>query len=345
MKTRFVHCSLLSTLITFLIVFLSACASFGPTKPNQVFQGPYPPAYYELAESNSLLAQELGRLPELQDGISPPEATALERIGVLYDRNPATFSSAFQQMYQVGNLEARKYCSPLQALFWLAEDGELHEETNPLVDYSLVRLLFEAWKFDEKFLKLSQRDMNTVLSGIADQDQRRYYSESIQDSRLQEHIHRMILSDLKTTPTLFSKEAREIIKKSSIENSRWKDFNDVIARLNAPELVDYYTKNNFHYKAYTSDFGSARLAFRRKGGNCVEIEAFQRYCLKRAGYEAVRLRADSRGKSGWATWHAVTRFYDKAKMYIMDNGRMRPRGILGPFTSVTESGYVPYIGP
>lgn len=345
MKTRFVYCPLSSILITFLVVFLSACASFGPTKPNQIFEGPYPSSYYKLAEENSLLAQELGRLPELQDGISPSEATALERIGVLYNRNPATFNSVFQQMYQVGNPGARKYCSPLQALFWLAEDGELHEETNPLVDYSLVRLLFEAWKFDERFLKLSQRDMNTVLSGIADGDLRRYYSESIHDSRPQEHIHRMILSDLKTTPTLFSKEARGIIKRSSIENSRWKDFNDVIARSNAPELVDYYTKNTFHYKAYTSDFGSARLAFRRKGGNCVEIEAFQRYCLKRAGYHAFRLRADSRGKSSWATWHAVTKFYDRGKMYIMDNGTTRPRGILGPFTSIMESRYVPYIGP
>lgn len=345
MKTRVITSPLLSTGISFLCVFLSACASFGPTKPNQVFEGPYPPSYYELAGKNFLLAQELGRLPELQDGISPPEATALEQIGVLYDRDPATFSSAFQQMYQVGNSEARKYCSPLQALFWLAEDGELREETNPLVDYSLVRLLFEAWKFDERFLKLSLTDIKTVLSGIADRDLRKYYSESIHDSRLQEHIHRMILSDVKTTPTLFSKEAREIIKKSSIENSRWKDFHDVIARLNAPELVDYYTKNNFHYKAYTSDFGSARLAFRRKGGNCVEIEAFQRYCLKRAGYKAFRLRADSRGKSSWATWHAVTTFYDGGRLYIMDNGTTRPKGIVGPFASVSESGYTPYIGP
>lgn len=186
MKTRVITHFFFSIAIIFLCLYFSACASFGPTKPNQSFEGPYPSSYYELAEKNSLFAQELGRLPELQDGISPHEASALEQIGVLYNNDPDVFDNAFKKMYEVGNPKTRKYCSPLQALFWLAEDEELCEETDLLVDFSLA---------------------------------------------------------------------------------------------------------------------------------------------------------------SWATWHAVTRFYDRGKMYIMDNGTPRPRGILGPFKSIMESGYVPYIGP
>ena len=344
MKTRAVNCSLLPILITFLAVFLSACASFGPTKPNQVFKGPYPPTYYELAENNSLLAQELGKLPELQDGLSNHETAALEQIIAINREIPKEFNQAFEQMYQVGIPKVRKYCSPLQALFWLAENGELHRENNPLVVYSLERLLRKAW-FSERF-PVSNEKMVEIINGLKSEEDKMEYSKLLQrvgNSKFWEYIS----IDYIEKPEMFTAQARKIMKDALKKNIalRWKDFPAVVDRINAPELVDYYTENTFHYKAYTSDFGSARLAFRRKGGNCVEIEAFQRYCLKRAGYKAFRLRADSRGKSSWATWHAVTRFYNKGKMYIMDNGTTRPKGILGPFTSVKESGYTPYIGP
>lgn len=336
--------ALRAVIITLVVAFLSACASFGPTKPNQVFKGLYPPIYYELAEYNSLLAQELGKLPEFQDGISPSEATALEQIGVLYKRDPDVFADAFRNMYQVGKPEVRRYCSPLQALFWLAEDGKLSIENAFLASFSLVKSLRKAW-FSERS-PLSNEQMVKIINGLKLKEDRMEYSKLLQrvgDSKFWEYI----FIDYNKKPEMFTDQARKTMKDALNKNIswRWKGFDVVTTRLNAPKLIDYYTKNNFHYKAYTSDFGSARLAFRRKGGNCVEIEAFQRYCLKRAGYKAFRLRADSRGKSSWATWHAVTRFYDKGKMYIVDNGTTRPRGILGPFTSIMESGYAPYIGP
>lgn len=53
-----------------------------------------------LSEKNGLLAGELGKLPELQDGIASSEAAALEKLMKLYEDNPNAFDHAFQEMYQ-----------------------------------------------------------------------------------------------------------------------------------------------------------------------------------------------------------------------------------------------------
>jgi hypothetical protein len=71
-----------------------------------------------------LLAQEIGKLPEIQDGISDSEAIALEKLCDLYMKNPENFNKTFEKMYQVGKPEVRRYCSPLQAVYWLIMDGK-----------------------------------------------------------------------------------------------------------------------------------------------------------------------------------------------------------------------------
>jgi hypothetical protein len=136
--------SLLQSVLSIIIVsFLSGCTSFGPTKPNLVYQGPYPGKYYELAQKNPLLAQELGKLPEIQDGISSNEAVALEKLAKLYNKDQAAFDIAFAKMYQVGIPAVRKYCSALQALFWLLEKKQY--ENTKILSLSLYELLNEAW--------------------------------------------------------------------------------------------------------------------------------------------------------------------------------------------------------
>jgi hypothetical protein len=47
-----------------------ACSSLGPSKPNDPFEGRYPDKFNQLNYENPLLAKEIGKLPELQDGIS-----------------------------------------------------------------------------------------------------------------------------------------------------------------------------------------------------------------------------------------------------------------------------------
>ena len=143
-------------IIAFLWAILLGCST-SPTAPNLPYQGSgYPDSFSKLALNNRLIANELGKLPELQDGISEKEARALDAIVKFYRENPDAFESAFKQMYQVGLPKMRKYCSPLQALFWVAESGELEGNKDLIERYSLKKLLDISWEFDE-FLKFSER--------------------------------------------------------------------------------------------------------------------------------------------------------------------------------------------
>ena len=127
-----------------------------------------------------------------------------------------------------------------------------------------------------------------------------------------------------------------------MEGPRWEDFDTVTSRLNLPELIDYYTRKKFTYEYYLSHVGSAYAAFGRKGGNCIQIEAFQRYCLNRGGYSARILDVEAR--SSGVTWHVVTEFVDNGKRFIMDNGTFVPKGIIGPFNSLGETSYRAFVG-
>ena len=115
--------TLLNMIVAILLCSIcSGCTSLGPTVPNEPYSGPYPSFINELADKNPLLAQELAKLPELQDGFSEEEIIALERIVELYKNDPNRFNAAFSKMYQVGIPKVRRYCSPLQAFFWMVED-------------------------------------------------------------------------------------------------------------------------------------------------------------------------------------------------------------------------------
>lgn len=80
----------------FVAVFLGCAVS----KPNTPNLGPYPSGFNELAHKNPLLAEELGKLPELQDGISEEEVAALGKIVEAYNDDPDAFEAAFIEMYK-----------------------------------------------------------------------------------------------------------------------------------------------------------------------------------------------------------------------------------------------------
>jgi hypothetical protein len=142
--------------VILLCSIFGGCTSIGSTKPNDPYPGPYPTGFNEFAVKSPLLAQELAKLPELQDGISENEATALEYIMKLYSANPDMFDNAFEQMYKEGNPEVRKYCSPLQATYWLALDGKYEELVDTISYYDPEVLIQKAWVLDEtKHPKLS----------------------------------------------------------------------------------------------------------------------------------------------------------------------------------------------
>lgn len=298
-----------------------------PTKPNEPYSGPYPSGFNELSNKNPLIAKELAKLPELQDGISEEEATSLDNLVKLYDANPDKFEKAFEQMYKLGIPEVRKYCAPLQAVFWLSEDGK-HEEIKKIVfSYSLENLLEKAWNFDAAAVPDAQ--ILQAIHGINDPTIRQQYTDYwkvIGNLRLQ----KLLVIDLKYIEKVVSKDAREIIKNFKTENPKWSDFTTVTERLNAPELVDYYEQRRLTYVKYWeipnyNKNGNPRWVFKNKKGNCVYTTSFTVYCLRKGGYKAWEkhiLPGDMR-----ARYHSITVFRRDGKKYVMDNGKPYKVGI------------------
>jgi hypothetical protein len=261
------------------------------TIPNAPYQGPYPESFKILAQKNSLLGKEFAKIPEFQDGISDTEAAALEKIAAIYIDDPAAFDIAFDQMYQVGIPEVRKYCSPLQALFWMVEEGKYEEVTRLISNYSLDSLLKQAWDFrpqdithfKNRYLNISDEQAKQILATLDSKEQNIYAGS---DPRL---LKKLLLVRYDMSPMHFPRKQRKIIKDSirlSEKYSKWINSEIVIERLNAPELLDHYINNNIVYDhkipAYHR-FPSSVI--NERYGDCDDLAYFGKTVLTKAGYD------------------------------------------------------------
>ena len=153
--------------IPVIIFTLYSCAS----KPNIPYPGRMSENFAKLEQWNPLLASEIRKLPEFQDGVAIQEEKALDDLVELYAENPKVFSNAFKQMYQVGIPEVRKYCSPLQALFWLAEDGKQAFFEDSVSNCSLDKLLDNAWNVaTSNFDSFIEKEAEKVISSCTDDE-------------------------------------------------------------------------------------------------------------------------------------------------------------------------------
>jgi hypothetical protein len=133
--------------ILFFPLHFAGCTSLSPAMPNVPYAGnSYPTGLTELAQKNQLLVQELGKLPEMQDGISQGEAETLSLIVDIYTKEAEKFDYMLNKMLSIGKPEVRSYNAPLQAFYWLLEDGAVEEARFNLYNYDLIRLLTFSWK-------------------------------------------------------------------------------------------------------------------------------------------------------------------------------------------------------
>ncbi len=176
-----------------------------------------------------MLAKEIGKIPEIYDGISETEAKALKQMIQIYEENKEAFDMTFKEMYEVGLPEIRKYCTPLQALFWLSQDGKLQSD---IVDeYSLDRLLDKAWTLEKDWKTLfNDDDKQEIIQGLKSETQRKMYS--VYFSNYDEATVRKILYDAENHPSMFTRSAKRTIKnaKKRANKGRWKDF-DVVTSI------------------------------------------------------------------------------------------------------------------
>jgi len=315
----------------FSMALLLVTIAFGcSTTPNKPFTGPgYPVTFLKELEYDSLLIRELGKLPELQDGISIKEAAALDIIANIYKNNTQAFIIAFRQMYSTGIPNIRKYCTPLQAIFWLAEDNEPDTIIMIIQQYSLKALLDKAWKFYE-VSEIEAVKLETIVNGIKNENMREDYTS--RRKRLSDGMFKSaIIAAYRNNRFNFDKDARATIEE--IIDRRWAKFNEVVDRLNAPELVDYYERKLFRYVLWTNLIEpsvSPHHVFTYNEGECVSITGFTIYCLRNAGYSATELRLSGHN----SPFHAVCLYQVDGEKYVMDNGRPQPVGIF-PYKAIT----------
>lgn len=147
-----------------------------------------------------------------------------------------------------------------------------------------------------------------------------------------------------------------------MKGPRWEKFEDVVGRLNSPQLILHYAQRNLPYdfesqkeilRWGTTQWKSPRQTFKLKKGNCNDQGRFALYCLLKNGYAyngftknkpaATCLRAYvSKYKPGIGH---VTCLYREGSgdFYIINLGKMFGNyEIKGPFKSIEEAASATY---
>jgi hypothetical protein len=212
----------------------------------------------------------------------------------MYNSDQANFENAFNEMYKIGLPEFRKYCSPLQALFWLAEDNEFSGLKDLISDYWLEKLLKKVWKYDPLLYRLiSDRQIKEVIDGIENEDIRRQYLDDLQNGytyyQLQYSFVWYYNRSKRTHNQELSEKAAKIIEENLLTPKsppQWEDFNAVVDRLNSPELLDYYIDTNItYYHKIPGYHRSPRSVLKSRYGDCDDLAYFGRLVLTKAGYD------------------------------------------------------------
>jgi len=179
----------------------------------------------EIDKINPELAMELLKLPDFET-VDIKDIEALEDI--LYSAKESEYKKFFEDCMNEGIEDKRIYCSPLEALLWIAYDNELDHWD--LSIYSPESLTRSAWKYS-------------------------------------------------STSYFFRSE-------------RWQNFDEVVDRLNSPDLLVIYMDNNFSYDwkkherwvAGDHSWDMPLDTFKNKKSDCGGQAIFALYCLLENGY-------------------------------------------------------------
>ena len=118
-----------------------------------------------------------------------------------------------------------------------------------------------------------------------------------------------------------------------MEGSRWENFDEVVSRLNRPELLHYYDKMNIFDEDYRGNRKTDRGVFESGRGNCYDASQFNNFCLSKAGYATHLIWVDTNYGD-----HVIASFEDKGKLYVLD--KMGPiHSFKGPYSSFSEMPY------
>jgi hypothetical protein len=234
-------------------------------------------------------------------------------------------------MYKEGNPEKRKFCTPLQALFWLSGKVQFSKQNNPLLNYDLESFLNKAWGVHG--VVLLEEDVKKILT-------KRVY---VQDKK----EIKSVLSTLSADSSIFrNKSFRDDVR------DNWSNFEEVTDRLNSPRLIFKYVKPNLYFPTtlrYTSGMESPYKrspyqTFKSKTGNCGIQALFVDYCLKKAGYDSVVIqyictlgfcgpKRELMSYTNPTPYHWTVAYKEDGVIYELDAGR---HYMGGPYKAYSE---------
>jgi len=105
--------------------------------------------FQQLYTIDSTLALEVGKLPEFQGKVDERQIRALTRFTELIANATTEEKANLALLLKEGRPTFRRYCTPLQAIFWLLEEDECLLGTN-LLQYPLKDILVYAWDFTDQ---------------------------------------------------------------------------------------------------------------------------------------------------------------------------------------------------
>jgi hypothetical protein len=260
---------------------------------------------------NQILPELYGEIMKLPDllAIEGKDAEAVEDILAL--ASDPKYKSAFESIINEGIKDKRKYCSPLEALLWIAYDRKFDKSTdNPLEKWSndsvekksLEKLIKDAWR-------------NTSTSNNYKSDRWENFDEVVDRLSSPELVTRYMLDNI------------------SYDCTEWRKYSET----EWPK----YLKTGKYPKVQTT-----QQIFTDKSGCCVDHAMSAFYCLSQNGYmydnfDVYKNNATSilivRPMFNSTVGHATCLYVQDGEFYIIDTGRSADRGIKGPFKTIEEA--------
>jgi hypothetical protein len=309
-----------------------------------------------LGKRNRLLADELAKLPEIRRFQSASASLALENLVAIYGFDPGRFDRMFEVLYPVGLPAYRKYCSPLQAVFWMIQDTHLPDagalmgleiakttdeqglcrprltakgfsdgKCNPPA--TLKQTLDAAWHDETELIRPAAiREIIHRLQTRAEGEEYALLARRHSDRQLQNYI----LDDYLSKKEIFSTRDWAVID-MAVQSSRWKTFYAVADRLNAPELIDHYINENFFFRKTPAN--GVYFTFYEKKAQCTDAAYFARFMLDRAGYRTF-MRSVKWDEDPWNGLHTGAGIICDDGSYLLVANYTGINAITGPFATV-----------
>lgn len=325
-----------------LSLILVSCAWKGP---NKSLLGFYPETLFKykidsnfitarkllesLAERNRQLSTELGKIPELQTSIDDEKLAALTKLIEVYFAQPVQFDLAFNQVKKIGKVEIRRYNTPLQALFWLAEEDKIDEIEILIDSFSLNRLLDRAWVLNntEYFHRWKWRTAQArkLYDSCKDESLKRQIEKYFKDNR---GATDYIIALAEKNPESFNHRMEMFDDALSAHRKRWTNFRAVSDRVNSPELIHYYIMGEYSFEP--NIHLPPKETFQKKYGSSASIAMLGALFLESAGYYTFLhyVRIDN---SECASEHAGAGIILENGLYMLVVDFPKGRTITGPF--------------